>query len=95
MPRSTILDSAKRKFIEENIQLNVLEKYHQWYLEVILQNLYIISPNKFDLGQTNTLLHKITLKTAEYVYVKHFKISDPHCKQVEKHIAEWLKLGII
>jgi hypothetical protein len=29
MPRITILDSAKRKFIEENIQLNVLEKYHQ------------------------------------------------------------------
>jgi hypothetical protein len=29
------------------------------------------------------------------VYVKQFKIPDAHRKEVEKHVFEWLKLGVI
>jgi len=40
------------------------------------------------------LLHEITLTTEKPV-VKQFKIPDAHKREVEKHVAEWLKLGII
>ncbi len=31
----------------------------------------------------------------ELIYLKLFKIPDAHCQEVEKHILEWLKLGVI
>jgi hypothetical protein len=40
-------------------------------------------------------MHEILLKTQEPIYVKQFKIPDAHCKEVEKHVLEWLKLGVI
>jgi hypothetical protein len=58
-----------------------------------LKNQDIVSLNKFDLGQTNT--HEIALKTKEPVYIQQFKIADTHQCKVERHVAEWLKLGII
>ncbi len=50
---------------------------------------------KFDLGQTDTLMHEIALKTEEPIYVKQFKIPDAHRQEVERHVLEWLKLGVI
>jgi hypothetical protein len=44
--------------------------HSQQYLEVILKNHDIISRDMLDLGQIETLLHEITLKTKEPVYIK-------------------------
>jgi hypothetical protein len=40
-------------------------------------------------------MHDITLKSEEPVYVKQFKIPDAHRQQVEQHVTEWLKLGVV
>jgi hypothetical protein len=40
-------------------------------------------------------MHEIALKTQEPIYVKQFKIPDAHRKEVEDHVLEWLKLGVI
>ncbi len=40
-------------------------------------------------------MHEIALKTQEPIYVKQFKIPDSHRQEVEKHVLEWLKLGVI
>ncbi len=40
-------------------------------------------------------MHEIALKTAEPIYAKQFKIPDAHRKEVEQHVLEWLKLGVI
>jgi hypothetical protein len=40
-------------------------------------------------------MHEIALKTTKPVYLKQFKIPDAHRKEVEKHVLEWLKLGVI
>jgi hypothetical protein len=65
------------------------------YLKLLLQNHKAIRKDKFDLGQTETLMHEIALKTAEPIYVKQFKILDVHRKEVEQHMLDWLKLGVI
>ena len=91
----TPLSPEKRKFIEENAKLNVPEEYKQKYMDLLLRHHEVISAHKYDLGRTETLLHEITLKTEEPVYVKQFKIPDAHRQEVEKHVAEWLKLGVV
>jgi hypothetical protein len=40
-------------------------------------------------------MHEIALKIQELIYVKQFKIPDAHHKEVERHVLEWLKLGVI
>jgi len=79
-PRET-LSAKKKQFIVE--------------LQLLLQNHEAVSQDKFDLGRTDTLMHVIALKTEEPIYVKQFKIPDMHRKKVERHVLEWLKLGVI
>ncbi len=94
--KSTItVPPAKRQFIKQTIHLNVPEQFREQYLKVILKNHEAVSQNKFDLGRTDTLMHEIVLKTAEPIYVKQFKILDAHRQEVERHVLEWLKLGVI
>jgi hypothetical protein len=73
----------------------VPDQFCKQYLKVILKNHEAVSQNKFDLGRTDTLMHEIALKTSEPIYVKQFKIPDTHCQEVERHVLEWLKLGVI
>jgi hypothetical protein len=89
------LPPAKRQFIEQTVHLNVPEKFRDQYLQVILKNHEAVSQNKFDLGSTDTLMHEIVLKMPEPIYVKQFKIPDAHRQEVERHVLEWLKLGVI
>jgi hypothetical protein len=90
-----VLSAKKRQFIIENAKLQVPEQFQKQYLSLVLKNHEAISQDKFDLGRTDTLMHEIALKTAEPIYVKQFKIPDVHCKEVKKHVLEWLKLGVI
>jgi hypothetical protein len=85
----------KKQFIVDSVKLNVPEQYQQRYLQLLLQNHEAVSQDKFDLGRTDTLMHEIALKTEEPIYVKQFKIPDSHRKEVERHVLEWLKLGVI
>ena len=89
------LTEAKRKLIEEKFCSEVPAEHKQWYLQVLLKFHEAISEDRFDLGRFRTDLHEITLKTEEPIFVKQFKIPDAHMEEVEKHVVQWLKLGVI
>ena len=57
-------------------------KFKSDFLAVILKNHDCISWHKFDLGRTETVLHKILLKSDEPVFVKQFLIPDAHREEV-------------
>ena len=75
--------------------MTVPNEFKSDYLAVILKNHECISQHKFDLGRTKTLLREILLKSEEPVYVKQFRIPDAHREEVEKHVNEWLKMGVV
>ena len=88
--------AAKEKFIREKLNLeNVPSEFRDQYLKTVLKYHEAVSQHKFDLGRANTLMHEITLKTKEPIYVKQFKIPEAHQQEVERHVAEWLKLGVV
>jgi hypothetical protein len=89
------LSKEKKLFIQEKVKLNVPDEFKDKYLNVLFNNHEAISQHKYDLGQTETLMHDISLKSEEPVYVKQFKIPDAHREQVEKNVTEWLKLGVV
>ena len=76
--QSETLSKEKLKFIMDNVNLTVPDNVRKCYLDVILRNHECISRHKFDFGQTKTLLHEISLKTDEPIYVKQFHIPDAH-----------------
>jgi hypothetical protein len=89
------LSEEKKKFIRDAICKVVPKQYQEDYIALLQKHHEVISRHKFDLGRTETLMHEISLKNNEPVYVKQFKIPDVHRQEVEKHVAEWLKLGVI
>ena len=54
-----------------------------------------ISKDKFDLGLTDILEHKIHLRDTDPVYHKQFPFSLAHLEEVRANIDKWLKLGIV
>lgn len=92
----TPISPEKKKFILANLNLQQIpDQFKDRYKRVILKHHEAISQHKLDLGRTNTLLHDIELRSPEPIYVKQFKIPDAHRLEVEKHVAEWLKLGVV
>ena len=64
-------------------------------MDVLLRFHEAIREDRFDLEQCRTDLNEISLRTEEPIFVKQFKIPDAHMEEVEKHVVEWLKLGVI
>ncbi len=54
-----------------------------------------LSRDKFDLGLSDILEHKIHLRDKEPVYHKQFPFSLAHLEEVRSNIDKWLKLGIV
>ncbi len=54
-----------------------------------------LSKDKFDLGLSDILEHKIHLRDNEPVYHKQFPFSLAHLDEVRSNIDKWLKLGIV
>ena len=94
-PTTTPLSPEKKKFILEKMNLDVPPEYRDRFVQLMLKHHEVFSATKYDLGRAKTLMHEIALKTEEPVYIKQFKIPDAHREEVEKHVAEWLKLGVI
>ncbi len=64
VPKTT-LELVKHKFIKGNFTLTVQDQYRQAYLDIVPKSYEVISHNKFNLGQTETLLQDITLNHQE------------------------------
>ncbi len=58
------LTKERKIFIQEKVKLNVPEEFKGKYLDVLFKNCKTISEHKYDLGQTETLMHDISLKNS-------------------------------
>ena len=93
--KKTPITKEKRQMILEKFCSEVDDEWKSRYLQVLLDNHEAISTSKFDLGRATTMLHDIELKTKEPIFVKQFKIPDAHQDEVENHVKEWIKLGVV
>ena len=90
-----IISEKERNFLKENSVLKVPEQYRKEYEKLLEQCHEVFSRTKTDLGKSDLVMHDISLKTNDPVYVKQFKIPDAHMKEVTNHLTEWLKLGVV
>jgi len=89
------LTGQDRKFLAENETIIVPAQFQERYVALLEKCHEVFSRNKSDLGKSDLIVHDISLRSKEPVYVKQFKIPDAHMKTVEDHVREWLKLGVV
>ena len=89
------ITEQKKKFIMENAKLNVPEEFRQRYIDLLLRNHEVISSDKYDLGKCTTSMHDIELKSEDPIYIKQFRIPEAQREDVQKHVEELLKLGVV
>ena len=72
--------SEKLAFLNANIQCpsEMTEETKSEYVKLVLQNHDVFAKDKFDLGFTDVISHKINMKTQQPVYTKQYRIPDTH-----------------
>jgi hypothetical protein len=93
-PLPKLSETQKRELLS-NLNLNVPQAERQAYYNLIEANHDIFSSDNSDLGRANNFKHEIRIKSKEPIYVKQFRIADTHYANLEKQVAEWLKMGVI
>ncbi len=95
-PPNTKSSPNKERFIKEKANVNHLEgDEKEALLELLLKNHDVISEDEFDLGNCQTLTHKLHLKQNHPVYNKQFPIPSAHFDEVNRFVDSWLKLGLV
>ena len=89
------LSQTQKAELLQSLNLNVPQNERQAYYDLILNNHDIFSTDNTDLGRANNFKHEIKIKSKEPIYVKQFRIADTHYTNLEKQVAEWLKMGVI
>ena len=94
-PAPTSISATQKADLLANLQLHVPQAERQAYYDLISKNHDIFSTDNSDLGRANNFKHEIKLNSKQPIYVKQFRIADTHYTNLEKQVAEWLKMGVI
>ena len=92
-PEATALEEAKKKYILDNMNVDVPDQFKERYADLILEHLDVISQHKHDIGRCKTMLHDISRN--EPIYIKQFMIPNAHQDEGANHVKQWLKIGIV
>lgn len=95
----TITTPSREKaiYLKENFNcpVDIPPLIRAQYEALILQNHDVFADDKFDLGFSDKISHKINMKTPQPVYVKQFRIPDAYEKEILNHIEQWLQQEVI
>ncbi len=73
----------------ENFKYTAPAEKFEAYKQLILQNHDVFASNKFDLGFSDAVSHKINMKDNLPIYVKQFCVPDAHQQTLLEHVNEW------
>ena len=78
-------------------QLNVSAP-NEWkarYMDLIVKYHDVCSKGKFDLGRTDVIEHKVSMKTEEPIHTHQFRIPSEHRQTIYDRVDELFKKGAI
>ena len=95
---NAVLDRAKHADLETIITMatkHLQSPLREHMAQTLRNNWQAISTNKFDLGKTELLQHKITLSDTTPTFHKQFPIPLHHAPVIKEHVDKWLQMGIV
>jgi hypothetical protein len=85
----------KEEYLKQNLNCPTEGNLHVQYEELILRNHDVFAKDKYDLGFSDAVSHKINMKNSQPVYIKQFRIPDAHQDVILDHIKEWQNKNVI
>ena len=90
------LTEDKKKYIMENMNISqVPTEFRQRYIDMLLKNHDVFAANKYDLGWSDAVSHKINMKHERPIYVKQFPIPEASAAAIEDHVQELLRKHVL
>jgi hypothetical protein len=85
----------KLRYLEQNFKFGGPENLREQFWQLIVRYQHVFSADKFDLGRTSEVKHKIHLTNPHPVHKKQFRIPWEHQQLVRDHISALLKARCI
>lgn len=89
------ISPEKEKYLRENLQCPATPEVKAQYEHLILNNHDVFAKDKYDLGFSDEISHKIHMKDNRPIFVKQFRIPDAHQEVILEHINEWQNKKVI
>ena len=89
------LNAVEEKEFLSKLNLKCPSEWKQKYLRLIMRYNDVFSKDKFDIGFTNIIEHKVNMKTEDPIYVKQFRVPYEHQGILNEYVDELLKKGAI
>ena len=87
-------ETEKEEFLSK-LNCEAPSEWRQRYVNLILRYNDVFSKDKFDLGWTDVMEHKIHMKSENPVFVKQFRVPYEHQSVLHEFVEELLKKGAI
>ena len=85
----------KEKYLKANLRCPDDPHLRNLYEHLVLQNHDVFAEDKYDLGFSDAVSHKINMKNNQPIYIKQFRIPDAHQEVILQHIDEWQNKKVI
>ena len=86
----------RKERIKRQLRLDHLDPWvKRRYEKLILDNVDIFSLNKYELGRTNAVKHKVRMSTEQPVHKKQFRLAIQHTEIIDKYVDELKRAGCI
>ena len=75
---SVPLSEEDRKFMLETVSIKAPYTYNDQYWDLCLRYHDVFSKSKFDIGRTDVIEHKVTMKSEDPIHIRQFRIPLEH-----------------
>ena len=87
--------TEKREYLRTNLQCPEDPHLREQYERLILDNHDVFAKDKYDIGFSDAVSHKIHMKNNKPIFIKQFRIPDAHQDVILDHINEWQNKQVI
>ena len=91
----TPMSSEEKDFLLSQLRVSASSEWKARYIDLIVKYHDVCSKGKFDLGRTDVIEHRVSMKSDEPIHTRQFRIPLEHRQTIYDWVDELLKKGAI
>ena len=91
----TPMTSEEKDFLLSQLNVSAPSEWKTRYMDLRVKYHDVCSKGKFDLGRTDVIEHKVSMKMGEPIHTRQFRIPLEHRQTIYDWVDELLKKGAI